>query len=245
MKIKDGKFHFKQFAVCHLSSSMKVGVDGVLVGAWADCNGSKVLDVGTGCGLIALMIAQRNPYAMVSAIDIDEGSVIEAKNNFAYSPWSDRLSCRRVSFSDLIEEAKGKGEKFDRIISNPPYFDSGVQILDDPRKLARHYGELSPEVLLRDGKEILSEGGRIAMVLPYELRQRVVEAGQTIGLHLSRCQRVRNHEGAPVKRVLVEFSHADDYKSEPSEEQLLTMFKEDGEPTDVYRKLCGDFYLKF
>ncbi len=237
--MKDGLFHFKRFSVAHAESSMKVGVDGVLIGAWADCQGDSILDVGTGCGVIALMMAQRNPYAHILAIDVDEASVREASENFRHSGWGDRLEARLTPFAEV---AGLEGMVFDRIVSNPPYYDSGVNDFSTARNVARHQGELSPAILLECAGKMLTDNGKISMIVPSEFCDALNEVGNNVGLSLSRICMVRNNPRKQTKRAMMEFSK--DYDGE-AESTVLTMFDTDRNSTDEYLRLCHDFYLKF
>ena len=244
--MQKGIFKFKHFEVSHQRSSMKIGVDAVLIGAWASAGGSKILDVGTGCGVIALMMAQREPDAEISAIDIDAPSVEEAAENFRISPWRERLRSNLMSFEELLHLPG----RFDLIISNPPYFDAGVKVLDDSRKKARHVGKLSPETLVKGAGMILEPGGCLAMIVTSEYVARIGAVCNESGMTISRLQYVRDHREAPVKRVMLELVKMDNGSSdrpenEPSEMNILTMFESDGLPTEEYRELCGDFYLQF
>ncbi len=238
--MKDGLFQFKRFSVAHTHSSMKVGVDAVLVGAWADCYGKSILDVGTGCGVIALMMAQRNPAAGILAMDIDKASVDEATFNFRNSDWQDRLEARQVSFSDFVNAG---GKCFDRIVSNPPYFDSGVKDFTSSRIVARHQGELSPAVLLTGATKVLSESGKISMIVPADFFENLRIKGEKEGLWLTRAAFVKGTPRKQPKRVMMEFG-----KDAPPDRvvmETITMFDDDGFPTEEYRSLTGDFYLKF
>lgn len=226
---------------------MKVGVDGVLVGAWAPAAGSRVLDVGTGCGLIALMMAQRNPCANVLAIDIDDASINEAGINILNSPWKERITVRKESFQELVEEVeKGNKEKFDLIVSNPPYYASGV-IPSDSRTRARHQGELSPRVLVNTASGILTGNGRLAMIVPTQIYSELCTDLEKTNLILTRLCEVRNHPTAKSKRVLLEFrvGKREDLNPENINKEELIMFDKSGAPSEPYRILCGDFYLKF
>jgi len=129
-------FQFKQFTVWHDKCAMKVGTDGVLLGAWADMEQARsILDVGTGSGLIALMAAQRNLTAAITAIDIDESAIIQARENFDRSPWVNRLTAEPISLEDF---AGSTDAMFDVIVSNPPYFHQSLHSPDKKRTLARH-----------------------------------------------------------------------------------------------------------
>ena len=235
----DEAFRFKQFKVSHMKSSMKVGVDSVLLGAWASKEGKKMLDVGTGCGLLSLMIAQRNPEIEITAIDIDEDSIDEARQNFKNSLWNNRIDAFRISFQDLCSSGV---EKYDLIISNPPYFNSGVTNLDSKRKLARHQGELTPELLIRDSRQILSGTGKLSMILPSDIWDEVKVNLKSIDLSLARICHVFTREGKKSKRILLEFSKDSKISCEETE---LILKDGDNKETESYLELCKDFYINF
>lgn len=234
--MEKGIFKFKKFSCRHYSSSMRIGVDAVLLGAWADVSGSRILDIGTGCGVIALMCAQRNPEASVLAIDIDEASVIEASGNFADSPWPSRISAQLTDFLELSVD-----NRFDLIVSNPPYFNSGVDPKSSVRMQARHEGSLSPAALLQRGSRLLAPGGRIALVLPWLRTDEVLEEASQTGLSLRRRMDVRGSANALFKRSLLEF------QAEPCESVVdtLTLEVAPNVPTEEHRNLCKNFYLYF
>lgn len=235
-------FRFKHFSVSHIASSMKVGVDGVLIGAWAGETATKILDAGTGCGLISLMMAQRFSDSQVDAIDIDEGSVEEARNNFTNSEWSRRLKVKKVSFIDLDTE---KGELYDLIVSNPPFYSSGITNPGSPREKARHQHSLSPYTLLSKGSTLITDEGRISFICPSEIYKSCLEEAENHGMMLIRSCFVRNREGKSFKRVMLEFGKKlKGMNACEIREEELTMFK-DNEPTQEYRDLCKEFYLKF
>ncbi len=259
-------FRFKHFECRHSRSSMKIGVDAVLVGAWADVSCARtILDVGCGCGVIAMMCAQRAAVANICAIDIDRSSVVEAEANFAASPWSSRLHARCVDFNyldkynmpDILHAAD-----VDLIISNPPYFDDGIRNPSSSRLVARHQAGLNPYILIERADELLSKSGLVAMVVPDSQFLDLVRCAFDNRLALRRACRVKGHPGAPVKRVLLEFCREDVYadsnnkyvlgancarKIDDLHESLplLTLESAPGTPTDEHRKLCADFYLKF
>ena len=239
------QFRFKQFSVSHHRSSMKVGVDGVLIGCWADVAGARsILDVGTGCGLIALIMAQRVADAMIDAIDIDGPSIEEATENAECSPWPDRVRMARCGFSEASANLKKKGN-YDLIISNPPYFDSGVSEINTAREKARHQGELSPSVLLSGSLELLKPGGSLAMVVPSEFASSLEEEARMLGYSLTRKCLVRGHENAPYKRALLQWKTYEGGAVAAPDEEWLTLETAPGIPTEDYRSLCRDFYLKF
>ncbi|MDE6740903.1 MAG: methyltransferase [Muribaculaceae bacterium] len=241
------KFRFKHFAVSHHRSSMKVGVDGVLIGCWATVEGVKhILDVGTGCGLIALIMAQRAPDARIDAIDIDAPSIEEASENILESRWSDRINIVECGYAQAKALKATVEGGFDLIISNPPYFDSGVKETVTSREKARHQGELSPTIILRGAMDLLTTDGRIAMVVPTEISGQLDGTASSLGYRLERKCLVRGHKNAPYKRSLLQwrFDRTENKESEPETEHL-TLELSPGVPTDDYRELCRDFYLRF
>ena len=241
------RFRFKQFSVSHHRSAMKVGVDGVLIGCWAHIgNAGRILDVGTGCGLIALIMAQRAPEAFIDAIDIDMPSIEEASENISLSPWGDRLRAVLCNYSDVRSLLK-KGDGYDLIVSNPPYFDSGVTDIVTARERARHQGELSPLSLLIGSKDILNPGGSVVMVIPADVSISVEDEATTLGFSLARRCLVRGHENAPYKRTLLQWrlGCVDEAAEWEVADEFLTLETTPGVPTEDYRNLCKDFYLKF
>lgn len=235
---KKGIFQFKQFSCHHYRSAMRIGVDGVLTGAWCDVTGNRILDVGTGCGLIALMCAQRNHDALIDAVEIDEASVAEARGNFRESPWSDRLNVMQCSFMDYNPDVR-----YDLIVSNPPYFNSGVDADESSRMRARHEGELSPALILQHGRDLLTPTGRIAMIVPYLRAGEIIEEAGNVPMALRRRTDVKGNPTAPHKRTLLEFSVAD-ASAGPQCDRLI-LEESIGVPTAAHRALCHDFYLKF
>ncbi len=230
-------FRFKQFAVEHDRSSMKVGTDGVLLGAWCDvARASSALDVGTGCGVIALMLAQRNPSLRVDAIDIDHDSVEQARDNFEASPWSDRLMAIEGDFK-VVELAR----KYDLIVSNPPFFVNGILPPAEARKNARHTQSLTYAQLLSRAKSLLADAGKIAIVSPVDVSEVILDACAENQLCVNRMTEVLSIENTPPKRLLWEITRS----IVSMQCDTLTIEKIPGEFTEEYRALCRDFYLKF
>ncbi len=237
--MEKGVFRFKQFSCQHYGSSMRIGVDAVLLGAWASVDGGRVLDVGTGCGVIALMCAQRNTDAIIDAIDTDAASVEEASTNFTASPWADRLHVFHENYLNFKP-----AYRYDRIVSNPPYFNSGVDSEVSVRMHARHEGDLSPKTLLLHSSELLTPDGSVSMIVPYLRADEIIADSASCGFTLSRRLDVRGNFSAPLKRSLLEFSQSQ-YMSSRCGARILTMESRPMVPTDEYRALCGDFYLYF
>ena len=234
---------------------MKVGTDGVLLGAWCPVGElrslgvqelrtsgvpTKVLDVGTGSGLIALMLAQRIQGAQIMAIDIDAGAVEQAKYNFSVSPWADRLDCQQTALQEVEGEAI-----YDLIISNPPYFQDSLKNPDSQRAMARHTDTLSYEELLRDSVRLLNKEGIIALVLPIEAEQQIIALGQRYGLYPTHITRVYPKPGKEAKRLLIALQAyprpLPEGKGEKRSE--LTLESETAPRSEAYIELTKEFYL--
>ena len=246
-------FRFKQFTVWHDRCAMKVGTDGVLLGAWCpvgEFRGSggqefrglggfiKVLDVGTGSGLIALMLAQRIQGAQITAIDIDAGAVEQARYNFGISPWSDRLECHQQA----LQELEGEGI-YDLIVSNPPYFQDSLKNPDSQRAMARHTDTLSYEELLKHSARLLTQEGIIALVLPIEAEQQIITLAQSLGLYPTHITHVYPKPGKAAKRILIAFSPSPLAYSLSPIAYSLTLESETAPRSEAYIELTKEFYL--
>lgn len=230
-------FRFKQFTVEQNKTAMKVGTDGVLLGAWTTVDGTRrILDVGTGTGLIALMLAQRNSKARIVAIDIDNAAVEQATENFINSPWKERLNASLVDFKDFPLE----GETFDLIVSNPPFFKESLKPALKSRALARHDHLLSHEVLIDKSAELLTDDGRLCVILPYVEGSVFIALAAKKGLFCSRKTNVFPKPDSEIKRLLLEFSRI---KSEFVEERLVIEDKGRHGYSKEYLSLTGDYYL--
>ena len=223
-------FQFKQFTIQQELCAMKVGTDGVLLGAWAK-GGQRILDAGTGTGVIALMMAQRYPEAQVMAIDIDEGAVRQAQQNVAQSPFSGRVEVLRKS----VQEFDGRDGfyGYDAIISNPPFFIDSLAAPDEQRNMARHTQTLTYAELMQAAYRLLSDDGELSVVVPFDYRQRMEDEAIFVGFFPSRVCAVKTTERKPVKRYLLAFRK----HPCPCEKELLTIGSE------AYRQLTQDFYL--
>ena len=236
-------FRFKQFEVCHAGCAMKVGTDGVLLGAWANCQPAAVsrqlhiLDAGTGSGLIALMMAQRFPSATIEAIDIDADAVTQAIDNIKRSPWRDRLTCRQISIQAL---AKEKRACYNAIVSNPPYFVDSLKNPNQQRQTARHTDTLSHEELLLAAKQLLTEDGVLSLILPAESENALLSIATQTGLYPTRLVHVYSKPGKPVKRIMVELRKRND---QPCEESHFYIESESSPRSDEYTALTKEFYL--
>ncbi len=229
-------FRFKQFSVVNDKTAMKVGTDGVLLGAWCDVNdATRVLDVGTGCGVIAMMIAQRQPLARVYAIDIDGPSVDEASFNFSQSPWRNRLEAVVADFNCF-----GSLEKFDLIVSNPPFFTNGILPPDDQRNQARHTTTLNFSQLIGNASRMLTPAGILALITPADVEDEIRRLAVENGLWVRRFTSVIPVEGAAPKRILWELSHSE----APCQSGTLVIADSNHNYTHDYIALTRDFYLK-
>ena len=230
-------FQFKQFTIQHDRCAMKVGTDGVLLGAWApvvDCQ--RILDVGTGTGLIALQLAQRTTTAEITGIEIDADAAQQAKENVEQSPWNQRI---HINHGDFLHYSATF--PYDLIVSNPPYFVDALHCPDQQRNTARHVGGLSYDSLFRHSRTLLQKKGSIALIIPAELEQLVMDAAGTHGYYRIRCLRVFSKPGKPCRRLLMQFGQ-DPLHPFWGEELYIT--NKEGQYTTEYRGLTGDFYLK-
>ena len=231
-----GGFRFKQFAVEQEDVAMKVGTDGVLLGAWASCDGAeRILDIGTGTGVIALMLAQRNTEAKIHAVEIDSTATQRARSNFDMSPWAERLDVECCAV-----QAFNHTEKFDLIISNPPYFVDSLLPPDAKRSTARHTHDLTFEELDKAVCRLLADDGRFALILPTAEFEKYLSITH---LHLVRRCDVHPTTGAAVKRVMAEFAKSK--IATPANENITIEQQRRGDYTEEYRVLTKDFYLKF
>jgi tRNA1Val (adenine37-N6)-methyltransferase len=231
-------FHFKQFEVVQARSAMRVGTDAVLLAAWVNlANCSHVLDVGTGTGVIALICAQRCKDSSVEAIEIDQGSADDARENFEQSPWRERL---KIHLGDFLKISTS--EKFDLIISNPPYFTHSLRASDPIRNAARHDDLLPSDAFMRQAKGMLKQEGKVALIFPKsELERWVVDAAE-VGLEPARICHVFTLMHKDASRVMVEFS----FRTTPEPEmELLLIHKNVGEYSEAYKELTKDFYMKW
>lgn len=240
--MKEEVFRFKKFELSHGRSSMKVGVDAVLLGTWVKFRGKdlKILDVGTGCGVISLILAQRFPGSKITAIDIDKGSIEEAGENFGRSEWKENLVALKMKYP---EDLAADGDRYNLIVSNPPYFKSGISTPATSREKARHQGSLSVYTLIEKMRELLLPEGRLCVITPTEFLEEIERVCDRNGVEIKRVCYVRNNSNRPEKRMMLEMGLKDE-AGEESEEEHLTLF-ESGIPTDAYRDLCRDFYLNF
>ena len=229
------EFRFKQFIVKHDRCAMKVGTDGVLLGSWVSPEGEIALDIGCGTGLIALMLAQRNPSLNIIGIDIDEEAVEQAKENAENSRWNERIEIKKHDFNEDFHTS----ESFDLIVSNPPFYKEDTNCPDETRNKARHSASLPISVLMEKSSKLLSPQGRVAVIVPYSAAVDTISEAAIAGLYLTRRTDVKTTPRKAAIRVLLEFSR----NTELATRNELLLRDETGEWSKEYKLLTQDFYL--
>ncbi|OSY87321.1 tRNA (adenine-N6)-methyltransferase [Tenacibaculum holothuriorum] len=235
-------FQFKQFTVHQDKTAMKIGTDAVLLGAWCDLGEypDAILDVGSGTGIISLMLAQRSDAMTIDAVEIDENAYEQTVENFEQSDWGDRLFCYNASFVEFAEEMQEEEEEYDIIVSNPPFYTNAFETEDESRNKARFTSSLSFEELLTGVSKILSRDGMFSVIIPFQEEESFSVLAKEQGLFLSKVCRVKGNENSDVKRSMLTFSFQE---KEISTEELI-IEKERHQYTDAYINLTKDFYLK-
>jgi len=233
-------FQFKQFKINQDGSAMKVGTDGVLLGAWADVNGAtSFLDVGTGTGLIAIMLAQRTEnHSQIDAIEIDSSSYQQAVNNFKDCPWPSQIEAHHASFQDFVSKTT---RKYDVIVSNPPYFINSLKAKGESRTQARHTDGLPFDELIEGAKTLLKPEGRFSVILPVTEGDYFIRLARIAGFSLSKRIEVLPNPGKPAKRLLIELTLVD---SKTEEDSICVENGQRHVYSPDYIELCKDFYLK-
>jgi len=231
-------FRFKLFTIEQEQCPMKVGTDGVLLGAWVALGEAdrRLLDAGTGTGVIALMLAQRAPEARITALDIDGVCTAQARANADRSPWGGRVETCCMPLQDYRPQ-----EPFDLVVSNPPYYDRSLLPPDAGRSAARHTVALTHAELIAAACRLLTPAGRLAVVLPAAESERFCRQARG-RLALRRLTEVWTTPRSGVKRCLMEFVRGD--RTAPACDRLV-IEQAPGRFTEEYRRLTGDFYLKF
>jgi tRNA1Val (adenine37-N6)-methyltransferase len=233
-------FAFKQFIIHQDKCAMKVGTDAVLLGAWAKTYGvRRALDIGTGTGVIALMLAQKCG-ATIDAIEIDEQTAEEAKENVKKSPWADRVHVQHISVQDF---EKMHDEKYDLIVSNPPYFSDAQPTTEESRTKARHTILLPFGDLIHAANKLLSKEGKFYVILPTKEGEQFREMAEAKGLHLRRITRVKTTPEKTEKRLLMQFG----FTAKPQVSESILIIEKDNlnaqHYTDEYKELTKEYYL--
>lgn len=240
--MREEVFHFKRFDIHQTGCSVKVGTDGVLLGAWLRLrDAGSALDIGAGTGVITIMLAQRSSELnRICGVEIDKSAWETAVSNAVCSAWADRIRMHHGSVQEFSMEEK---ESYDLIVSNPPFFNRGTLSRVPSRNRIRHALSLPYEDLLESAEKLLSPEGYFNIILPGPEGLRFIEMAGTFGLFLTRKTEVFSVREKPVERLLLEFSR---YAVSETEEEVLVIHRsKDREFTRVYRNLTRDFYLKF
>ncbi|MXN92064.1 methyltransferase [Flavobacterium sp. Sd200] len=233
-------FQFKQFTIQQDKTAMKVGTDGVLLGAWAPIkhNPYSILDIGAGTGLIALMLAQRSHAEQIDAMEIDDDAYEQAVENFENSPWGDRLFCYHAGLDEFMEEPE---DEYDLIVSNPPFYTEDYTSGDPQRDAARFAHSLPFEDLAEATGILLSENGIFATILPYKEEAHFIALMREEGLYPFKITHVKGTPTTDVKRSLMAFDRNETNVAEVDE---LIIETSRHQYTPDYIELTKDFYLK-
>lgn len=233
-------FHFKRFTVHQDVCAMKVGTDGVLLGAWARTPNStgSILDIGTGSGVIALMLAQRFPQSNVLGIDIDKGAVSQANENFRKSSFANRLSVQHIALQEFDST-----QQFDTIVSNPPFFTNGVLPMNEQRKLARHTTSFSFQMLFSSVVKLLSSKGVFSIIAPKSEQENLINLAMENGLCVKEICCVYPNPAKKSKRILLAFSR--EARKTELQTEIIIETEQRHHYTKEYKTLLKDFYLGF
>ena len=230
-------FSFKQFTIWHDRCAMKVGTDGVLLGAWAPAEGCRhILDVGTGTGLIALQLAQRFPQAHIVGVEIDAEAAKQAAENVQNSPWPDRIQVQTGDFRLYTPT-----HSFDLIVSNPPYFVDALNCPNLQRNTARHAGGLNYELLFQRSAQMLTPTGIVAVVIPAETEAHVMHVAGNHGFYTYHRLSVFTKPNKPCRRILLALGTNPMHSHQ---EEILHIEDDNGNYSPAYKALTGSFYLK-
>jgi len=235
-------FHFKEFTIHQDKTSMKVGTDAVLLGSWVSLDNfpDKILDIGSGTGIISLMLAQRCDAETIDAIEIDENAYEQSVENFEKSDWADRLYCYHCSFEEFVDEISSEEETYDLIVSNPPFYTENAETSSKSRTKARFTSALSFEDLVLGVSKILATEGFFSVIIPFKEEENFVKLANKNNLFLNKVCRVQGNPTSEVKRSLLSFS----FQKMDVTESYLIIETERHQYTEDYINLTKDFYLK-
>ncbi|WP_445747543.1 tRNA1(Val) (adenine(37)-N6)-methyltransferase [Polaribacter sp.] len=235
-------FHFKEFTIHQDKTSMKVGTDAVLLGAWVSLDNlpDKILDIGSGTGIISLMLAQRCDAETIDAIEIDENAYEQSVENFEKSDWADRLYCYHCSFEEFVDEISSEEETYDLIVSNPPFYTENAETSSKSRTKARFTSALSFEDLVFGVSKILATEGVFSVIIPFKEEENFVNLADKNNLFLNKVCRVQGNPTSEVKRSLLSFS----FQKMDVTESYLIIETERHQYTEDYINLTRDFYIK-
>lgn len=233
-------FQFKQFSVDDSNCAMKIGTDGCLLGAWTDVsNVSSILDIGTGSGIVALMLVQRNTNALVDAVEIDKEAFLQSRNNFLNSPWKNNFTPIHSAIQDYV---KNCNKKYDLIVSCPPYFVNSMKSTDQKRKLARHTDSLQFEELIAIAKRLLSLDGKFSVIIPFHLAELFKEKSLIEGFYITKSTLVNPREKGNPMRILFQLENK---KKECLIDFIAIQEEKGNQYTPEYVELTKEFYINF
>lgn len=228
-------FRFKQFSIIQAESAMKVGTDAMLLGATGETlNPSTILDIGAGTGVVALMLAQRNPVSSIHAVEIDSLSANECRRNFEASPWSDRLKIHHCDFLEFPLELQ-----FQSIVSNPPYYQTRLENIDDRKSRARHESAMPVGKMLSRVEDLLTKDGELRVIIPTEVLENWIEEAKNVGLFCVDRIDVYGKKDTTPKRCILSFRREPKLKTT----QTIVIRDESGSYTDQYIDLTQDFHF--
>lgn len=233
-------FTFKKFAISQDKCAMKIGTDGVLLGAWTPIlnNPYSILDIGTGTGLLSLMMAQRSNAEQIDGVEIDDEAHEQAVENFENSPWADRLFCYHADLESFAHEID---DEYDLVISNPPFYSEDYKSNDPQRDKARFQDSLPFELLIEVVEHFLSEKGIFSIIVPFKEEGNLMQLASEYNLYPIKVTRVRGNQHAEIKRSLIAFSREITLQI-PLDELIIEV--ERHQYTPEFTELLQDFYLK-
>lgn len=234
------KFQFKQFSLEQDQCAMKIGTDGVLLGAWAPIEHipNQILDIGTGTGIIALMLAQRSNATQIDALEIEENAYEQATDNFENSPWNDRLFCFHAGLDEFMDEPE---DEYDLIVSNPPFYTEDYKTNNEQRDLARFQDALPFEDLIEAADLLLSENGVLAVIIPFKEEERFLALANEFELYPIQITHVKGTPTTEIKRSLLALSR-NNIETPTINELVIEIGRH--EYTPEYIALTKEFYLK-
>ncbi len=236
--MSDQPFKFKQFSIAQEKCAMKVGTDGVLLGAWVDVSGASIaLDIGAGTGVIAIMLAQRNPDMIIEAVEINDLAYEQAKENMSNVPWSGNLSVFHDSVQDFAQKTSNS---YELIVSNPPFFSGGTLSSHHSRNDVRHTVKLPSGDLLRVVRKLLAPHGRFGLILPHLEGLKFKELAESYSLFCTRMTEVRPKVEKGVERLLMEFEKVE---KPMKKDELVIQYEGRNNYTEEYIALTKAFYL--
>jgi tRNA1Val (adenine37-N6)-methyltransferase len=236
---ESGTFYFKQFKVEDGRSTMKVGTDAVLLGVVADIvNAGNILEIGTGCGVISLILSQRT-QSRIDAIEIDEESVIQAKENARNSPWKDRINVIHNSLQDFTQKSV---EKYDLVISNPPFFSRSLKSVHEKRNISRHDDLLSFNELIKGSLELMLPDASLWIILPVNESREFIQKSGKSGLFVHYILKIVHKKGREFERVILKLMQTN---PEKVTEETLVIRNVNDSFTNEYIELTKDFYIDF